>query len=219
MDASSEDRPRVSHTNPPCLSVGSAPSSSPSILGIIRVWLLLEQPWDAGAPHTHPEHRSSTKPSVPNTHRNLDPVPLPPPAGKTPRCSCRDGILLRHPPGAGGSSGSPRELLIPRIPVYSGKFCLQSCSSAADFARMSAPGLRGIDDFLAEGADRGRLSPPRLSSRAWSLATFPKDLWDSTFPRRGFVPCWDKSGISCRTGSEGRVCYGGQTKSLSLHGL
>lgn len=160
MDASSEDRPRVSHTNPPCLSVGSAPSSSPSILGIIRVWLLLEQPWDAGAPHTHPKHRSSTKPSVPNTHRNLDPVPLPPPAGRTPRCSCRDGILLRRPPGAGGTSGSPRELLIPRIPVIPGSFACRAVPRQQTLRGCQRRGCVGLMISSPRGGSRPFIPSP-----------------------------------------------------------
>lgn len=97
---------------------------------------------------------AAPNPTFPTPTETWIPSRFPLRQGKHPG-SCRNGILLRPHPGAGGTSGSPQELFDSPNPGYSGKFCLESCSSAADFTRMSAPGLRGINDFLAVCRERG----------------------------------------------------------------
>lgn len=108
--------------------------------------------------------------------------------------------------------------MIPRIPVIPGSFAWRAVPQQQTLhgcQRRGCVGLMISSPCVGRGADRGSFSSPRLSSRAWSLGTFPKGFWDSIFPWHGFVPCWDKSGISCRTGSEGPGVFwgGGQEAS------
>lgn len=123
MDASSEDRPRVSHTNPPCLSVGSAPSSSPSILGIIRVWisrgmleLLTPTPSTAAAPN----------PAFPTPTETWIPSRFPLRQGKHPGAPAGTGSCCAIPRELGAARAAPGSCRFPGSRFIPGSFACRA---------------------------------------------------------------------------------------------
>lgn len=170
---------------------------------------------------------SSHPPRAPQQHQTQRSQHPPKPGSRPASPSGRENtpVLLpgRDPaapsPGSWGHLGQPPGAVDSPDPGYSGKFCLQSCSSAADFARMSAPGLRGIDDFLAEG---------RIEA-VYPLPVYPRvpgawGLFLRTFgipPSRGVAlfRVGINQGFPAGQAAKGGGVMGGRQKSLSLHGL